>query len=184
MDNIRGQVVLTSIIEHGGLELMDRKEGWTLLQAISCCNRFLYEYIKQRMTVLRMNIMGVFVTDWHGSRITRYMKNNKFEGIMRTYCNDHEYPDEHSYKNGLRHGQTRVYYRHKPTLMHTVTYKDGKAFGLTISYFANGVISHIEMVDEKSLCNHRIYYNPDNTVSSDNWEFVENYHRALKKQKT
>ena len=183
-----GDLILSLVVEHGGLGQMKRKEGWTLLQNISSCNRQLYEYIKQRMSRLRLTIMGKFVIGFSDIYrrycITCYEKNGLKEGIERLYRNDHDLPDEYTYENGRLNGQSRVYSSHDPYIMTSYRYKNDMLYGQLIHYYKNGQVSDITYVSQGAQPAHIIKYHENGEEMYNNWETVESYHKAIKKQKT
>lgn len=183
-----GDLILSLVVEHGGLGQMKRKEGWTLLQTISCCSEYLYNYIKQRMSRLRLEIMGTFVTHASTSELykTFYERNGLKEGVVKLYRNHHKVPDELTYENGKLNGQARIYRWETPILWKTFSYENDQMNGQSIEYHKNGRIHYIEYYVEDTLTkeySHRISYDVDGSELWNNWQEVEAYHKA-KKQKT
>lgn len=183
-----GDAILSLLVEHGGLEQMKRKEGWKLLQSISCCNRYLYDYIKQRMTHLRLAIMGTFVVRYHKDLTVLhsfYEKNGKREGTERRYVNSHIFPDELNYENDELHGQTRIYHTGVPHIERTVTYENGVKKGLCVYYHENGQLEKIYYHDNQNQniqWKHYLKYDNVGQEVLNNWDVVEARHKA-KKQK-
>ena len=184
-----GDAILSLLVEHGGLDQMKRKEGWKLLQSISCCNRYLYDYIKQRMNHLRLAIMGTFVVRYHKDLTVLhsfYERNGKREGTERRYVNSHIFPDELNYENDELHGQTRIYHTGVPHIERTVTYENGVKKGLCVYYHENGQLEEIYYHDNQNQniqWKHYLKYDDVGQEVLNNWDVVEARHKA-KKQKT
>lgn len=179
-----GEVILSLFIEHGLEKMNNRRDAWAMLQNISCCNEYLCKYIKQRLSRLRLAIMGTFVVGKHprfpGIKVTCYEKNGLRHGICRIYTNNHGYPDEETYENGKRHGQTRLYHFCNPVIWKTVSYCNNRHNGLEVVYYENGKLREIEYRKPDGTDSHAIKYNQNGSEQSDNWEKVK---RLYKKQK-
>jgi hypothetical protein len=179
---MEGVAILSLLVEHGALgEWEDRRGAWVLLQRISCCSRYMYEYIKHRMPKLKLSIMSEFIDEYNGAhdRVTVYRKNGDEQGLKRTFNNKHEFPDEETMKNGLKHGQQRLYHVHAPTIITTKTYCNGTERGQCCYYYLNGALANIwwEPFPWRSGFSHEITYRQDGTEMTNNWAEVEEYYR-------